>query len=87
MMTTLDIVRRGEWSSILPGCLCLPDLDDPDINFYPIERPKLTVDYLLIEPAAKAASVATSRFTEGLADEIRRACEVCRTHFGKGRAS
>jgi len=82
MMTTLDIVRRGEWCSILPGCLCLPDLNDPDIHIYPIERPKMTVDYLLIEPAAKAASVAASRFTEGLADEIRRACEVCRIHFG-----
>ena len=85
MMTTLDIVRRGEWCSILPGCLCLPDLDDPDIHLYPIERPRMTVDYLLIEPAARAASVATQRFTEGLADEIRRACEVCRAHFGRGQ--
>ncbi len=84
MMTTLDIVRRGEWCSILPGCLCLPDLNDPDIHLYPIESPKMTVDYLLIEPTAMAASVATQRFVEGLTDEIRRACDVCRVHFGQG---
>jgi LysR family nitrogen assimilation transcriptional regulator len=84
MMTTLDMVRRGEWCSILPGCLCLPDLNDPKIHLYPIERPKLTVDYLLIEPAAKAVSAPTRRFSEGLSNEIRRACEVCRVHFGQG---
>jgi LysR family nitrogen assimilation transcriptional regulator len=84
MMTTLDIVRRGEWCSILPGCLCLPDLNNPELHLYPIERPKMTVDYLLIEPAAMAASVATRQFTESLTDEIRRACEVCRIHFGQG---
>lgn len=85
MMTTLDIVRRGEWCSILPGCLCLPDLNDPDIHLYPIERPMMTVDYLLIEPAAKPASVPTRRFCESLSDEIRRACDVCRVHFGQGQ--
>jgi len=82
MMTTLDIVRRGKWSSILPGCLCLPDLHDPEIHLYPITRPKMTVDYLLIEPVARAASIATQRFSDALAVEIRRACEVCRVHFG-----
>ncbi|MBL4768641.1 MAG: LysR family transcriptional regulator [Rhodobacteraceae bacterium] len=87
MMATLDIVRRGEWSSILPGCLCHPDLNDPDIHLYPIEHPKLTVDYLLIEPAAKVASTATRQFTEQLAEEIRRVCELCRNHFDKGQGS
>lgn len=81
MMTTLDIVRRGDWASILPGCLCLPDLDDPEIHLYPIERPKMTVDYLLIEPAAKATPVAAQLFAESLCKEIRRSCETCRTHI------
>jgi LysR family nitrogen assimilation transcriptional regulator len=82
MMTTLDIVRRGEWSSILPGCLCLPDLSNPAIHLYPIERPKLTVDYLLVEPAAKATPAAAQLFAEDLSEEIRRSCKTCRAHFG-----
>lgn len=82
MMATLDIVRRGERISILPGCLCLADLDDPDIALYPIDSPRMTVDYLLIEPAAKTMSVAVQRFAESLADEIRLSCETCRSHFG-----
>ena len=81
MMTTLDIIKRGEFCSILPGCLCLPDLDDPDVHLYPIDRPKMTVDYLLIEPAIRAEPAAVRQFTEQLSDEIRRSCETCRTHF------
>lgn len=82
MMTTLDIVRRGEWCSILPGCLCLPDLDDRAMHHYPVVRPPMTVDYLLIEPATSAAPVAVQQFAQALSDEIRRACAVCRAHFG-----
>lgn len=82
MMTTLGLVRRGGWSSILPGCLCLPDLSDPDLNLYPIMRPEMTVDYLLIEPATKAQSVAVRVFAENLSAEIRASCEICRQHFG-----
>lgn len=62
MMATLDIVRRGERISILPGCLCLTDLDDPNIVLYPIESPRMTVDYLLIEPAAKTMFAAAQHF-------------------------
>lgn len=84
MMTTLDMVRRGGWASILPGCLCLPDFDDPEIYHYSIERPKMTVSYLLVEPAAKETSLAVKQFTTSLSDEIRQSCEACRTHFNHG---
>jgi len=86
MMTTLDMLRRGEWSSILPGCLCLPDLQNSDIHLYPIVKPNLTVDYMLVEPAARAASVPTQHFVQALGDEIHRACNVCRAHFANGQA-
>lgn len=82
MMATLDLVRRGERIAILPGCLCLADLDDPTITLYPILRPRMTVDYLLIEPAAKTMSAAVQHFAESLAHEIRLSCETCRSHFG-----
>jgi DNA-binding transcriptional LysR family regulator len=81
MMTTLDIVRRGDWSAILPGCLCLPDLEDPKLNFYPIVQPKMTVDYLLIEPAATEGSPAVQRFAQELGKEIRSSCARCRAFF------
>lgn len=81
MMTTLGIVRRGDWSSILPGCLCLPDIDDPEIHLYPIMRPLMTVDYLMIEPATQAQSAAVRLFAERLTAEIRDSCEICRRHF------
>jgi len=83
MMTTLDIIRRGAFCSILPGCLCVPDLEDPEVNLYPIVQPKMTVDYLLIEPATRAESAAVRLFTEQLSAEIRRACEICRAHFNQ----
>lgn len=84
MMATLDMVRRGERMAILPGCLCLADLEDPDIALYPIENPRMTVDYLLIEPAARTMSVAVQRFAEHLANEIRLSCETCRSRFYGG---
>ncbi len=81
MMTTLDIIKRGDFCSILPGCLCVADLDNPNMHLYPIVQPKMTVDYLLIEPAIRAESAAIRLFTEQLSAEIRRACEICRVHF------
>ena len=82
MITTLDMIRRGEWSSILPGCLCLPDLDDPDYDLVPVAEPSLLVDYLLIEPATRASSKATQLLGEELTREIKRGCQTCRDHFG-----
>lgn len=86
MMTTLDLVRQSGWCSILPGCLCLPDLADDAVNFYPIVNPKMTVDYLLIAPESNSGSSAAQLLIEQLAKEIRGACEQCRAHFRKTEA-
>ena len=86
MMTTLDIVSRGDFCAILPGCLCLPDFNNPDIRLYPIHEPNLTVDYLLIEPAKTSAPAAVKLFADHLTAEIRRQCDVCRAHFGFANA-
>ncbi len=86
MMTTLDLVRRGGWCSILPGCLCLPDLNDPAIHLYPIVRPAMTVDYLLVEPQAGSGTPASQKFIEDLSEAIRSACGKCRAHFRGGNA-
>lgn len=82
MITTLDMVERGDWNSILPGCLCLPYLNDPDYRLLPVNDPDLRVDYLLIEPAARASSRPVQLFERELSREIRQGCATCRDHFG-----
>ncbi|MGI9366027.1 MAG: LysR family transcriptional regulator [Rhizobiaceae bacterium] len=83
MMTTLDLIRKGEFCAILPGCLVVPDFDDPHMHLHPVRRPKMTVDYLLIEPAVVAGSAVVHAFAEQLTEEIQNACEACRTHFSR----
>ncbi|WP_153768981.1 LysR family transcriptional regulator [Labrenzia sp. CE80] len=85
MMTTLNLVRQGEWCSILPGCLCLPDLENSGVHLHPIIRPNMTVDYLLIEPATKEATTVVQLFSDQLVAEIRKCCEIVRAHFLSSR--
>jgi len=81
MMTTLDMVNRGEWSAIVPGCLCIANIDDKNMRLSPVLDPPLTVDYLLIEPITKARSKAVQVFAGELCDEIERGCQQCRDQF------
>ena len=64
MMATLDLVARSDWATILPGCLCLPDIDLPIRKLHPIVHPPLTVDYVLIEPMSQAQSPAAQLFSD-----------------------
>lgn len=82
MMTTLDLVRRGGWSSILPGCLCLPDLGSDEMFLSPVGHPPMTVDYLMITAATRPQSAAARLFADELATEIRARCADIRSHFG-----
>ncbi|MEM7464720.1 MAG: LysR family transcriptional regulator [Pseudomonadota bacterium] len=81
MMSTLDIIGKGEWVSILPGCLCLPDVESSRIKLHPITMPAMTVDYILIEPATKSTSVIAQMFIDDFSAAIREACETGRQKF------
>ena len=81
MLTTLDMIGKGEWSSVLPGALCIRDIHNPEVSLHPIVDPTLTVEYLLIEPASKASSAVVRLFAQTLSDEISLACRNCRDHF------
>lgn len=81
MMATMDLVSRGDWTTILPGCLCFPDMDGRERKLHPIVNPKLTVDYVLIEPESRSASEAVRLFTEELRAQIRETCDYCRQHL------
>ena len=82
MMATLDLVARSDWATILPGCLCLPDIDRPNRKLHPIVNPPLSVDYVLIEPVSKAKSPAAQLFCNEITDQIRETCAFCRDNLG-----
>ena len=81
MMTTFDLLQRGNYASILPGCLCVAEFHETRLKLSPISDPALTVDYLLIEPVAKATSVVVAAFEEVLCRLIRQHCEFVRKQF------
>ncbi len=81
MMATLDLVSRSEWTTILPGCLCLPDIDKPNRKLHPITNPPLTVDYVFIEPASQSKTQAAELFASEITKEIRQTCAFCQSNF------
>lgn len=81
MMTTFDLLERGNYASILPGCLCVSEFNKSALKLSPISDPTLTVDYLLIEPASRATSVVVSAFEEVLCRVICQTCEKVRRQF------
>ncbi len=70
MFTTLDLVARSDWATILPGILCLPDLAGDRRRVIPITGPELSVDYLRIEPMSVPFSDAGQAFYSFLMDEL-----------------
>lgn len=70
MFTTLDLVARSDWATILPGILCLPDLKGGPRRVVPIIGPRLSVDYLRIEPMSQPLSDAGQAFYSFLMDEL-----------------
>lgn len=70
MFATLDLVARSDWVAILPGILCLHDLEGDRRRVIPIEQPELTVDYLRIEPMSVPLSASGQAFYTVLKDEL-----------------
>ena len=75
MFTSLDLVARSDWVTILPGILCLPDLDGRRRRVIPITGPELTVDYLRIEPMSVPLSDSGQAFYRVLTEELSTALE------------
>lgn len=70
MFTTLDLVARSNWVTVLPGILCLPDIDGDRRRMVTITDPDLSVDYLRIEPMSTPLSDAGQAFYGFLMDEL-----------------
>jgi DNA-binding transcriptional LysR family regulator len=75
MFTTLDLVARSDWATILPGILCLPDLGGGRRRVIPITGPEMTVSYLRIEPMPVPLSDAGQAFYSALSGELTTALE------------
>lgn len=73
MFATLDLVATSEWATILPGILCLPDLNGNTRKVIPIVEPELSVEYLRIEPMSVPLSEAGQAFYNVLNDELKSA--------------
>lgn len=73
MFTTLDLVAHSNWKTILPGIMCLSDLDGERRRVTPLAAPGLTVDYLRIEPKSEPLSDAGQVFFNVLDEELQSA--------------
>lgn len=73
MFTTLDLVAHSDWKTILPGIMCIADLDGERRRIAPITSPALQVDYLRIEPKSVPLSDAGQAFFAVLDDELQAA--------------
>lgn len=76
MHGTLDLVSKSDWVSILPGILCLPDLDGLRRRVVPLADPPLTVDYMRIRTRKNPLSRAAQAFADVLQEELNSALEI-----------
>lgn len=76
MHGTLDLVANSDWVSVLPGILCLPDLDGKRRKVVPIADPPLTVTYMMIRTRKRPLSAAAQAFANILQEELNSALEI-----------
>ncbi|WP_353475880.1 LysR family transcriptional regulator (plasmid) [Salipiger sp. H15] len=76
MHGTLDIIGRSDWVGILPGILCLPDLDGSRRRVTPLTAPEFDVTYIRITRRARPLTPAAEAFAAVLQAELDAALEV-----------
>lgn len=81
MMATLDLVAKSDWTTILPGCLVIDDTSAQHRQLHPIQKPAMSLNYVLIEQASKTLSPAAQLFCEAMQSELTAVCDKCRSVF------
>lgn len=76
MHGTLGMVASSDWVTILPGILCLPDLDGKRRKILPLSDPPLMVDYMQIRTIKRPLSTAAQSFANILQEELNSALEI-----------
>jgi DNA-binding transcriptional LysR family regulator len=76
MHGTLDMVAKTDWVTILPGIMCLPDLEGGPRKVAPLADPPLMVDYMRIETRKRPLTAAAQAFADLLQEELNSALEI-----------
>ncbi|MBX2880354.1 MAG: LysR family transcriptional regulator [Granulosicoccus sp.] len=82
MMATLDLVTRSDWVTIVPGCLVINDVASGVRNLHPIKRPRMSLDYVLVEQASRTLSPAAQLLRDELRNELAEVCRQSRSQLG-----
>ena len=69
MMGTLDLVRRTDWVTVLPGLMMSGEVERRSLTVNPIIDPPLSLELVLIEPARRAMSEPARAFLDVLEAE------------------
>lgn len=72
MFGTLDLVRQGAWSTVLPMVMMGRDFIDGPFRINPITKPDLVLDLYVLEPARRGMDESAQAFLACLRDEIAR---------------
>src|SRR5690606_37974648 len=75
MMATLSLIEHSDWCAILPATLCHADIRGDVRKLHPLKGPELSVDYVLISPAASSMSSVVRSFADDLVQRIRETCD------------
>jgi len=76
MIATLEFVADSDYVTILPATVCTKDLGGRERWLHPIVDPVMTVDYAVVEPAARVLSPAARLFLDRLRQEYERGQEL-----------
>lgn len=76
MLGTLDLVTQSDWTAILPGILCLSDLDGTKRQVTPLSDPPLFTDYIRIEPKTRGLTDAAQAVANIIQEELNNALEI-----------
>jgi LysR family nitrogen assimilation transcriptional regulator len=76
MHGTLGLVANSDWVTILPGIMCLPDLDGTRRKVAPLADPPLKVAYMRIESRKRPLIAAAQPFADILQEELNAALNI-----------
>lgn len=76
MISTLQFVMRSDWVAILPGLICISDVDTRARTINPLYDPPMIAEFVVISPARRTLSKQAQLFLEAFEAEIARIQEV-----------
>ena len=76
MIGTLEFVAATDWVAVLPGLICINDIESRAHIINPIVDPPLYAEFVVIEPARQTLTVQAQLFLERLQSEVKRIQKV-----------